>query len=48
MRRNVSCDVLNLENKITEALRIAREQGLGKVIEYLERENNKINESYED
>lgn len=47
MRYDVSDEVMELENKITEALRIAKEEGLEKVIEYLEKENDKINESYE-
>lgn len=47
MRHDVSDEVMELENKITEALRIAKEEGLKAVIDYLEKENNEINESYE-
>lgn len=47
MRYNVSDKVMELENKITEALRIAEEEGLEQVIEYLIKENDKINKSYE-
>ena len=47
MRYNVSEEVVELEDKITEALNIAKNEGLEAVIKYLEKENNKINESYE-
>lgn len=47
MRTNVSEEVMKLENKITEALRIAKKDGLEAVIKYLEKENDKINKSYE-
>ena len=46
MRYNVSDEVMELENKITTALNIAKNEGLEKVIEYLEKENDKINKSY--
>lgn len=47
MRCNVSDKVMELENKITEALNIAKKNGLEAVIDYLEKENDKINQSYE-
>lgn len=47
MRINVSEEVIELENKMTEALRIAKNNGLKDVIEFLEKENDKINKSYE-
>jgi hypothetical protein len=47
MRKNVSNEIMELENIITKALNIAENEGLEKVIEYLRKENDKINKSYE-
>lgn len=47
MRYNVSEEVMELENVITEALNIAENKGLESVIEFLTKENNKINKSYQ-
>lgn len=47
MRWDRPGEVTELEFKITEALKIAKEKGLEAVIDYLEKENDKINKSYE-
>ena len=47
MKYNVSEETIYLENVISKALSIAKNKGLKEVVEYLEEENNKINQSYE-
>lgn len=44
---NVSDEIIDLENIITESLFIAKNYGLEEVIKYLSQQNDTINKSYE-
>lgn len=47
MRENVSDEVMYLENVITKALDLLKENKIEEAKELLEKENELINESYE-